>query len=338
VKRKQSPENQAKKSARKVSHSSSPALQRETFDLFDLLFKKLLRLSKKSVIAFVNRLYGTSYPPTAAVEYVLTESSNSTFKRRTSDLLIIIDGITYHLEAQSTVDRDILLRIIESDFNYARDQKTEEEGIRTLRLPIPKIIQIQGRMKSPQVVRFIMPKGEPYDYEAEVLNLQDYTVEEIRKKGLVLLSPFCILKLREEVKAAQGKTEAEREEVAKKVERVLEEVLKEIKVGEEEELIEEQDVLNILGWLRKLYEEVYGQYKELTKGVLKVKDDAQRFSEQVIAKAKKETRIETAKRLLADGIAPEKVVNYTRLSLAKVRALAAEIASERQDASEAVPA
>jgi hypothetical protein len=175
MKRKQSPENQTRKPEKKVP---SPPLQRSIFALFDLLFKKLFHLSKKSVIAFINRLYGTTYPPTATVEYVLTESSNSTLKRRTSDLLIKIEGVIYHLEAQSTVDRDILLRIFEADFNYARDQRTEEEGIRTLRFPVPKIIQIQGKMKSPQIVRFILPEGVQYDYKAEVLNLQDYTVEE----------------------------------------------------------------------------------------------------------------------------------------------------------------
>jgi hypothetical protein len=48
--------------------------------------------------------------------------------------------------------------------------------------------------------------GKPsYDYEVENFNLLAHSVKELEKKGLAILLPFYVLKLREQVeKAAPG--------------------------------------------------------------------------------------------------------------------------------------
>jgi hypothetical protein len=100
----------------KPSPRKGAAKQRDIFALFDLAFKKLIRLSARAVTACINGLFGTNYPPDAAIEYPNTETISAALKRRISDIFIKIEDRTYNIEIQSTVDKAIIVRIFEARF------------------------------------------------------------------------------------------------------------------------------------------------------------------------------------------------------------------------------
>jgi len=325
---------------------------RDTFALFDAVFKKLLRLSRKAVIAFINGLFGTDYPPTATVEYPNTETVSTKLRRRISDAYLKVQGQTYHVEMQSTVDNDIIIRVFEAGFGYARDEKTFDGDVRVLRLPAARIIQIQGEVSRPQVLRLIFPDGSRHDYTVEVLNLLRQDVMATASKGLALLLPFYALKLRRDVEAA--KTSEARRRLAPRMEALLDSLRGALAQCVENGIIEGDDLGPLLGWLKKLSVELYSQYNELAEEVLnmelvnpydeyvaeRTKEVAQEVTKEVTKEVteevtkevtkkvtkevKEQTRRETARRSLALGIAPEKAAKISGLSLAKVRALAVQ--------------
>jgi hypothetical protein len=177
-------------------------------------------------------------------------------------------------------------------------------------------------MESPQILRLIFPDGTADNYTVDVLNLQQHEVRELGEKGLALLLPFCVLKLRKAVEGARDS--AEREQAAAAMSGLVDSLLAEVMGCEKRGVIETQDARSILDWLEKIYEELYSPYQGLAEEVDKVNGGMKLLSERIVEEARAEARAETAKRFLAMGDNPEKVAKGTGLSLAKVRALAAE--------------
>ncbi|MCI7790173.1 MAG: hypothetical protein MR531_05280 [Lachnospiraceae bacterium] len=68
--------------------------------IYDKIFKKVLTLSSKAVINFINGLFETQYSTDAKVTYNWTEFHDDNLKRILADTIITIDGChSYHIEA-----------------------------------------------------------------------------------------------------------------------------------------------------------------------------------------------------------------------------------------------
>ncbi|MCL2010568.1 MAG: hypothetical protein FWG71_08515, partial [Synergistaceae bacterium] len=63
-------------------------MKRETPQIFDLILKRLLRLSAGAVIQFINGLFGTEHPPDSTVEYPNTEHVSRKLRRLMPDIVI----------------------------------------------------------------------------------------------------------------------------------------------------------------------------------------------------------------------------------------------------------
>jgi hypothetical protein len=154
-----------------------------------------------------------------------------------------------------------------------------------------------------------------------------HSVKQLEKKGLTILLPFYILKLREEVeKAAPG---IERKKLSVPLRKLLDELAATVDVCKQKGAIDEKDVHGIIKALDFLYQELYSQYKELAQedSMLKEKlfetgqDIAHRAERRGERRANAQASLKIAKNLLALGDSPERVTKATGLPLAKVKAL-----------------
>jgi predicted transposase/invertase (TIGR01784 family) len=88
--------------------------------------------------------------------------------------------------------------------------------------------------------------------------------------------------------------------------------------------IDEQDALDIIRDLDRLYAELYGGYEEFVEDE-NMKEKFIRYSTQIMEAAKREGKLEgkleVAKNLLAFGVSPEKVAQATELPLRQIKAL-----------------
>jgi hypothetical protein len=166
-----------------------------------------------------------------------------------------------------------------------------------------------------------------YDYEVENFNMLAYSVKQLEKKGLTILLPFYIMKLREQAKkAAPG---IERKKLSVPLRKLLDELVITVDVCKQKGTIDEKDVHGIIKALDFLYHELYSQYKELAQedSMLRDKlfetgqDIEDRAERRGARRANEQKALKIARNLLADGDSPEKVARNTGLSLAKVKTL-----------------
>jgi hypothetical protein len=293
--------------------------------VFDLLIKRLLHLSNRAVVSFINGLFGTKYPRDSTVEYLSTETVSKKLRPLMSDTRIRVNDDTYLIEAQISFDGDMMIRCFEYSYYSGLVEKTFEGSVRTIKIPAARIIYWEGTGELPaeQVLRLRFSNGSYYDYGVETFQPLTHSVKELEKRGLAILLPFYILKLREQVKkAAPG---AERKKLTGDMRKLLEELEKAVAGSEKKGVIEGTDANEIMAGLERLFRELYGQYDEFVEeeGMLQEKLElyTDKFVEEGKKKGRKEAKLEVAKNLLAFGDSPEKVAKVIGLSLREVKAL-----------------
>jgi hypothetical protein len=131
---------------RRKKKSAKPIPDRETAQLFDLMFKLLMQeASSAALVQFINGLFGKSFRPDTKIQRVITEH---VIKRKhklesiRSDCILEAEGKDFMIEVQIGNDRTIALRILE--YGMARARKTacssKDGSLIVLILPDPKVI------------------------------------------------------------------------------------------------------------------------------------------------------------------------------------------------------
>jgi hypothetical protein len=203
--------------------------------------------------------------------------------------------------------------------------------MRTIVFPHTQVIYLTGTGKplDKQTLRLQFPDGFIYDYEVKTFNPLDHSIKELEKKGMALLLPFYVLKMREQVAEADG---VERKKLSVQMKTLLDKVDDAVKNCREKGQIDDQDALDIMRDLDRLYSELYGGYQEFAEDT-SMKEKIVRYSTQVAEAARNEGKLEgklegnlegkleVAKNLLVDGLSPEKVVKNTGLPLRDIKAL-----------------
>jgi predicted transposase/invertase (TIGR01784 family) len=300
-----------------------------TPELFDRIFKQLLQLSGKAVILFINGLFGVRYPMDSDVEFMNTETVNGKMRRRLRDSVVEINGIPYHIEVQAGKDPDMAVRMFLYAFDRGVSKCTYENGIRTVEFASARIINLQSTEKKREfeILRLKNPGKPDYDYEVENFNLLAHSVKQLEKKGLAILLPFYILKLRERVKkAAPG---LERKKLSVPLRKLLDELVVTVDACKQKGAIDEKDAHGIIKGLDFLYQELYSQYEELAQEDSMLREKLFETGQDLVDRTKDETSLEIAKNLLKRGTSPEIVSADTGLPLAKVKALLKEPKSKR---------
>jgi predicted transposase/invertase (TIGR01784 family) len=295
--------------------------KRATPQLYDSIFKKLMHLSNKAVVSFINGLFGKTYPSDSKVEYQPTETVTKRLRRRLSDTRLKINGDGYHVEAQINRDAGMMIRVFEYNFNDGITKKTFEGGIRTIEFYQARVINFTGTALAPeeQTLRLRFSKKSYYDYVVENFNLLAHSVKQLEKKGLAILLPFYVLKLRERVKkAASG---AERRKLSVPMKKLLDNLEEAVKNCGRKGQIDGEDAFDLMECLERLHSELYGKYKEFAQENSMLKEKIVRPSALIKAQGKREGRLEVAKNFLSDGLSPERVARNTGLPLAEVKAL-----------------
>ncbi len=99
----------------------------------------------------------------------------------------------YHLECQSSTDNSMLVRFFEYDTQIALDDGTIKENVLTVTLPHSAVLFLRHHASAPDTlkIRMVTPGGT-VEYDIRVMKSQQYTLEEIFEKNLLLLIPFYI--------------------------------------------------------------------------------------------------------------------------------------------------
>jgi hypothetical protein len=291
----------------------------DTPRLFDLVFKRLIRLSPGAVIRFINGLFGTSHPPESSVDYPNTETGGRS---------------TYHVEVQSTDDAEIAVRVFEYGFAQALRTKTVDANVTTVQFPEARVIYVNPSKATPGEVRLRLEfPGGGCDYAVKSFKLFDYSLQTLRKKNMLLLLPFYVLKLRRAVEAA--KTVEERGSLSRQMRAILESLVETIGGGVRKRVLTKTDGRMLIEYSERLFREVYMGYTEFKESNI-MKDLVLTYSEEAVLKARSEdakryrerekktqrkTMLRTARKMKELNLPAEQIAIVSGLSPAEIAKL-----------------
>jgi hypothetical protein len=306
---------------------------RDTFNIFDLIFKKLLRISRKAVICLINAQFHTNYPLDSPVEYLNTEHISKHLGRLFSDSVIMIDRKhLYHFEAEIRNKPDMVLRMFIYGFEIGREHRDTNPAKKTsgivICFPQAKIFYWAPNSKTPDKLSLtlVFPDSTSHEFTAETYKPLEHSIAELEEQRMVLLLPFHVLKLR--AAAKRTRTVADRYKLAADMAELMKSLVAATKQSVRDKILTEAERVNILDLMTRLQNEVYSEYTEIEETTMEiVNGEIRTLSEQIsdlkagLALAKKQTLNTTARKLKAMGDPVDKIAAVTGLSPEEIRKL-----------------
>lgn len=232
-------------------------MEKQIYDIYDRIFKRIFNMSTLAIINLVNALFGTHHSTDSEVIYLNKEFIPKTLDKRLADVFLQINEITYHLEAQMTKDSNIVLRVFEYGFYYAMEN-WEDHNI--LHFPEPIIIYLDSESNIPEYSVMTLDFGVQGLFEYRVNNFvyQEHELRELNQKKMIILIPFQLLKLR---KIIEKSPTQENFDLLQNL--ILSDIIGSIKANLNVGNITETDAEELKELTLRLYEHIYQNYEEL---------------------------------------------------------------------------
>ena len=258
-----------------------PKHKRETHDIFDQTIKYLLfGTSPVNIIYLINSLFGKRFSRNSPVTFGKTESVTKRGKGLElfrSDIIINIGKATFAIEFQIGNDNTIGLRLFEYSFRHAHDKKEIRNKGEVIEISIPDacVVYFESTKNTPEHVTFRLKNAsgtQSFDYKVRVFKMAEQSLEDIERKKLLLLLPFCLIRYRKELESKKltperlkGIAEAERKMISD-----LEEILAR---SRDNKIISNEDCIIILESIAQMHEELYQGYNEFKEALMALKSE-----------------------------------------------------------------
>ena len=167
---------------------------------YDDVFRTLLSDCSPLIIPVINEIFGEHYSGREKITFSPNEhflkQQDGNEEKRITDTSFRIEGKEtkkYHLECQSNTDNSMLVRFFEYDTQIALDGGEIKGNILTVTLPHSAALFLRHHASTPDSlkIRMVTPGGT-VEYDIHVIKSQQYTLEKIFEKNLLLLIPFYI--------------------------------------------------------------------------------------------------------------------------------------------------
>ena len=207
--------------------------------LWDEILKAIVSAMPSQLFPLFREVYGREYPKDTPIIVLGLETSS--FQENGEeppgsnlvDIALLVAGIDYyHLECQMKNDNQMVVRMFAYDVRFAITHSKvldEDSGEITLHFPRSVVIYPEKNSAIPDQLRcrVIFQDNSEHVYKIPTVKIQTYSLEEIRKKHLILFIPYTILRLRPRLKAdiKQPLTKKELTEFVEEVILVLKEEL-----------------------------------------------------------------------------------------------------------------
>lgn len=304
--------------------STSPPLKKTT--IFDDVYRTIVQKLSFLIIPAINEAFSTHYDMRTDLTQLRNEHLELAGKIIT-DSIFRIGDMLYHIECQSTSDGTMALRMFQYDFAIALERASKEKSPYLVKFPMSAVIYLRPdkKMNGFLSLEVEFPNGQTVNYKVPVINVQDYSLDDIFSKWLWLFIPFYIMRFQKDFK----KMEADREK--------RKAMLTELSAMNDRlsKYAEEKDLTNVYTDLMELSQKIASYLLEkqpkTKKEVRKIMGGKilELHSEKMIKKGKRAGRVEVladvAISMLKDHKPVEEIVKYTKLPLKRVQELAAGI-------------
>ncbi len=236
----------------------------EIKQIFDRTFKRLFSLSNKAILNLINGLFGTDYPPESTVVYTNRESTDANLKNHYADIFILVNGqFHYHLEAQMTLDDNIVLRVFEYGFHHAME--SQRDGNLHLVFPEPVVIYLvdQDDIPPESTLRIDFQGQASISYRVRNFIYLRHSLEELGQKKLIVLIPFQVLRLRSLLYDSHGRLRSPDEKAFEQLlKTVKSDIIRAINTNLSAGNITAVDAGKLLDLTNNLYQQIILHYQE----------------------------------------------------------------------------
>ena len=228
----------------------------------------------------------------------------------------------YHLECESSLpDGRMTIRLFEYDAQIALDEGEIVHETLTVTFPNTAVLYLRNYKKTPDKMRYVIKTpGGSVEYDVPIMKVQEYSLEDIFSKGLLLLIPFYIFSHEKNFQVYNNN-----EQKLTKLKAEYQDILERLDKLEQEGIIGAFDKRTIIELSRDVVREIAQKYENVQKGIGGMMSGALLETEarKILNKGKDEAKKETALRMLKDGeLSIDKVAKYSGLDIAEVELLA----------------
>lgn len=294
-------------------------------NIYDGAFRTILNDCRKLVIPVINEIFQESYTGDEKVEFLPNEhfldQQDEADQKRITDTNFRIIGRTikkYHLECESSLpDGKITIRLFEYDAQIALDEGRITKETLTVTFPNTAVLYLRTYKKTPDKMQYvIITPGGTVQYDVPVMKVQNYGLDDIFEKRLLLLIPFYIFS-HEKNFQEYNSSEQKLAELKSEYQYILEK-LNEL---EYQGAIGAFDKRTIIEISNDVLKELAKKYTNVQKGVGDIMGGA--LLETNARKLKKEAKKEVAVSLLKTGkLTVEEIAECSELNIAEVEQLA----------------
>ena len=212
------------------------------------------------------------------------------------------------------------IRLFEYDAQIALDEGEVINEILTVTFPNTAVLYLRNYKKAPDKMRYVIKTpGGTVEYDVPVMKVQEYTLEDIFSKGLLLLIPFYIFSHEKNFKV-YNRNEQRLAELKAEYRSILERLDK----LEQEGIIGAFDKRTIIELSGDVIRKIAQKYENVQKGIGGMMSGALLETEArtILNRGKDEAKKETALRMLQDGeLSIDKIAKYSGLDVAEIKLL-----------------
>ena len=298
-------------------------------NIYDGAFRTILNDCRQMIIPVINEIFGEDYTGNEKIEFHPNEhfidQQDAADQPRITDTNFTIFGKIkkkYHLECESSLpDGRMTIRLFEYDAQIALDEGEVINETLTVTFPNTAVLYLRTYKKTPDKMRYVIKTpGGSVEYDVPIMKVQEYSLDDIFSKGLLLLIPFYIFSHEKNFKVYNSN---EHKLIELKAE--YQDILERLDTLERKGIIGAFDKRTIIELSGDVIKEIAQKYENVQKGVGGMMSGALLETEarKILNRGKDEAKRETALRMLQDGeLSIDKIAKYSGLDIAEVELLA----------------
>jgi hypothetical protein len=234
-------------------------------------------------------------------------------------IITINNHFSYIIEAQISGDHTMGVRILQYLLNEGQRNIWTNGPVTHIRLPDARVIywETTGTTPDRETIIFEFPDGALQRLEVPSFKFPEYSPARLKELNLGILLPFCVLNLRKDIRAA-ARQGGDWGDLGERLEDLLKETVKAAEQSEEQGMMSRGDMLNVVHLIRRLRDELYGEYtglakeKEMWEDIDVIDYDGMLLEAEKIAEKKMEERLiqereKTTQKLREMGVSEEQL-------------------------------
>ncbi|MBQ5989537.1 MAG: hypothetical protein IJL67_08600 [Oscillospiraceae bacterium] len=306
---------------------------KESYHIYDQLFKMLFRTAGIMLIRFINKVFGKNFPLNSKIVFIDPNGVPAEDSELEMDLYFTICGETFHIEAQA-YDDDMMIRLIEYAFSNVHDKYEKIDSTHARYHMVDQAVVFLkdfDRTKDKLYITLVLPDKREIEYALPAVRALGYTPKELVENDMEILLPFQILRLYRRAKNYHRRSEEAKKKFLTDFEKMINEIITTLDSLKKDKRVTNEEYRLMLEITRKIKDHIYNNIDDIEKqGADRMLNERIiLYTEEAEAKGREEGKAELIKDLavmmIKDGKPLDEIERYTGKTFEELTEIAASL-------------